>query len=243
MALITATPDPATATVELVLDPALGITTILRADANGTRPVRLRTGDLPASGTITVTDYEAAIAGPLFYRVLGAAAEPVWTSLDLELPRFILPSIPHFFVVAETVHGYSAGRASRATFHTVIGRDDPLVAEGRLSSRTGILDVWFGTYAEARSLEDMLARGQTAMYRQAEHPGMDMYFHVTGTDVVPDEVSWKLTANYVEVGFPPGNVLTDKTWTFTKLAQVGGSFDEVTDDYASFHDLAVGEAT
>lgn len=243
--MLTLTPDPRTGSVELTLSSAAGVTAILRADVNGTRPVRLERTALPAKGKLTVTDWEPALSGLIQYRLVGPAVEDsAWTALPgAELPRFVLPSIPQFSVVAQAVTEYSAARESRSIFHKVIGRAAPLVAEGELEPRTGNLTCLFDTYAEAKDLEDLLERGQTVMYRQQEHPGLDMYFHASRASVSPDMESqtWTLTVDYTEVAFPAGHVLSAAAWTFDALAKRYQSFNAVTEAYSSFHDLTIGE--
>lgn len=244
--MITLTPDLEAGTVTIRLENANGVSQILRADANGTRPVRLRAGELPGAGVVTVTDYEPAISGGLMYRVVSTEPElePAWTTLDgADLPRFIIPAIPTLAVVAELVHGYSASRPSRSIFHEIIDREDPLVAAATSGSRRGTLDVWFESYPSAKDLDDLLSRGVVVMYRQAEHPGMDMYFHAESTDITPDETCWKLSIGYREVAFPPGNVLALPSWTFAKLATTGGTFTDVRNDYRSFAELTINEAS
>lgn len=245
MATLTLTPDARTGSVVLKIDNATGVTAIVRADVNGTRPVRLERGTLPAKTALTVTDWEPALSGLIQYRLVGLPLEAsAWTALPgAELPRFVLPSIPQFSVVVQTVTGYNAARDSRSIFHKVIDRAAPLVAEGQLEPRTGTLTCLFESYAEAKDLEDLLERGQTVMYRQQEHPGLDMYFHATRTavDVDTDTDTWTLAVDYVEVAFPAGNVLSAAAWTFEALAAKYSTFEAVNEAYGSFHDLTIGE--
>lgn len=255
MSLITATPDPVTGTVRLELEDGANYAGIARADHNGTRPVRTRANQKAAApGPRTIIDYEPSLSGLIQYSLIEAAPsstppEPTWTTLGgglagpampSDLPRFILPSIPQFSVVVDTVHGYTAARTTRSTFHEIIGRDDSIVAEGRLTPRKGSLEVWLAEYIDARNLDNMLERGQVALYRQAEHPGMDMYFHVESTDVAPDEGAWKMSIAYREVDFPPGDVISGDGWTFNAL-KGRESFYTVARDFRSFLDLAIGQ--
>jgi hypothetical protein len=243
MAIFTIKADPETARVSITLDNVFGITGIIRDDANGSRLVRLRAGGLPANGTVTITDYEASISGRIRYRTVGTLAEPAWTTLAGDgRPRFILPTKPYFFVAPDLVHNYSAGRTTRATFHEVINRPDPLVSEAPLGTRSGSLDVWFDSYMGARDLEDLIGRGLPVMYRQAEHPGMDMYFYAVSSGITPDEDAWRLALEYREILSPAGSILPAASWTFDAFAAAGGTFDSRADDYNTFHDLAINEA-
>lgn len=245
MASITATPDVSTGTVELALSTVYGVSGILRSDVNGTRPVRLRAGALDGSGARTFTDYEAAFQGNILYRVEHSTSPGQdWTSLaGVELPRFVLPSVPQFAVSARAVTSYSARRRSRAKFHEVIDRASPLVATARMGLRSGSLEAVFETYTEAADLLDVLERGQTVMYRQREHPGLDMYFHSESVSITadPEQEAWRLGVDFVEVAFPPGNVLSGANWTFDAVADTYATFDEVAQRFETFNDLTIGQ--
>lgn len=243
MPTITAVADPRTASVELTLSTVSGVTGILRSDVNGTRPVRLRAGDLAGTGARVLVDYEPAYTGLVLYRLQHATAPgQVWVSLSADLPRFIVPAVPQFSVVAQAVTSYQAARRSRSTFHEVIGRASPLVAAQRMGLRTGSMEVQFETHAQAQDLMDVLERGQTVMYRQREHDGLDMYFHSEQVSITadPENESWSLSVSFVEVAFPPGDVLSRGAWTFDALAGSYATFDAVAQKFASFHDLTIG---
>lgn len=245
MTLITASPDARTATVALDLSEVSGVTGILRSDANGTRPVRLRAEDLTGAGSRELVDYEPALTGRMLYRVQTSTGEDVqvWTEIQgAVLPRFIIPSVPQFAVVAEAVLSYSAARQTRSRFHEVIGRAGPLVSAGKLAPRTGRMKISFPDYSAANDLLNVLERGQTVMFRQYEHTGMDMYFHAETVDIeaVPEEEEWSLNIGFVEVSFPAGPVLSRRGWTFHDLAGRYASFDEVAAEFDTFYDLSVG---
>jgi hypothetical protein len=241
MTTITAAPDTDAGTITLTIVHDTPVTDLYRADANGTRPVRLPPGTLPTatSGTLTVTDHEAALTGHIEYRAGNAL---VFTNLDGAVrPRFTLPSTPVYAVQVETVTAYSAARTSTATVHQVINRPDPLVKLGRLRPRNGSLDIICRTYAEARTLEAVFERGAIVLYRQIEHQGMDMYFHGSDVTLTPVAGRWRVSVVYVEVTFPDGDIQTPAGWTFDALTAAGGSFNDVAQDYRSFTDLALGE--
>lgn len=247
MADIEATADPRTGSVELKLSTVVGVQGILRSDVNGTRPVRLRAGDLDGTGSRILTDYEPALHDRVLYRVLKPSAPAqVWVDMSAaKLPRFLVPSVPQFSVVAQSVTAYNATRRSRSKFHEVIGRSSPLVAAARMTPRTGSLEAACETYAEAQDLVDVLERGQTLMYRQSEHAGLDMYFQSESVSITaePEEEQWKLGIDFVEVAFPVGNVLGRSPWTFDALAQSYASFDDVATGFDTFHDLTIAEET
>jgi hypothetical protein len=61
-----------------------GAVVITRTDTNGTGLVRLRTGQLPIAGALTVTDYEPALLGGIRYDVVDAASVTTTASTALD---------------------------------------------------------------------------------------------------------------------------------------------------------------
>lgn len=244
----TATADLETGKVTLRITGTERITSITRADDNGTRPVRLAAGVLPSAGNLTVIDHEPALSGNIQYRVTRATGlEADWVSLAVpgrpQPPRFILPANPLYSVAVETVTDYSAGRVSSSTIHEIIGRPDPVMALGQLRPRTGRLEVFTRTYQEARDLESLFERGQVAMYRQAENPGQDMYLVGTELNTSPTDeaLAWLTTITYQELPFPAGPVLSRPDWTFDALAAEYATFEDVAVKFANFNQLTIGE--
>lgn len=241
MTTITATPDTAAGTITLTIAHDAPVTSLYRADANGTRPVRLPAGVLPTgtAGTLTVTDHEAALTGYIEYRTNDAMT--TLTLAGARLPRFVLPFTPVYAVQVETVNNYSAARTSTSTAHEVIGRPDPVLNLGRLRPRSGSLEIITRAYAGYRDVEAVFERGAIVLYRQTEHQGMDMYFHCPGITATPDGGRWRVRLDYQEVTFPDGNLQTPAGWTFTALKNAGGTFNDVAQDYRNFVDLALKE--
>lgn len=238
---VEAAADQGAALVKLTIESTATIVSITRADANGTRPVRLPAATLPApGGTLVVKDYEAALSGPVKYTARTADAEGfTWSALDLTLPRFVMPSLPLFTVEVDTVFDYAATRESRATVHYVVGRTDPIVIQARMGTRTGSLGILCPDHGAVVRLLAMLSRGQTVLYRQAEHQGVDMYFIPLSAALKPGGRSWEVDVSYVEVGFPSAPVQSDPSWTFAKLASTGGTFAQVATDYQDYIDLTL----
>lgn len=230
--------------VTLEIDNTRDVYAIIRTDANGTRPVRVRDLSLPGISAGTFVDYEAALGGYVSYRLDHPDfADLVWVNMSGDwAPRFIIPFTPMVYAEAESVTAYDAARTSTVTFHDVIGREDPLVVEGRLSSRRGKLVTEFDTLAAASALQGLLSRGKTVMYRQSEQPGMDMYFHTSALDVTvdPEREVWTVTIDYVEVGFPAGGIMSSQGWTFDTVTRAYASFTELSREYDTFIDLAMG---
>jgi len=241
MTTITATPDTDAGTITLTIAHTAPVTSLYRADANGTRPVRLPAGVLPtaATGTLTVVDHEAAMTGYIEYRTNDAMTAA--TLAGAALPRFVLPFTPVYAVKVETVTNYAGARTSTSTAHEIIGRPDPVLNLGRLRPRVGSLEIIARTYADYRDVEAVFERGAIVLYRQTEHQGMDMYFHATGIAPAPDGGRWRVRLDYQEVTFPDGNLQTPAGWTFDALKAAGGTFNDVAQDYRNFTDLALKE--
>lgn len=243
--------DRARATVTLILLPTSTVNYITRSDANGTRDVRTRVGDLPrsaAGSAAVIVDSELALSGPVQYRTdtgdvtawVDLARDGDGKALEPLLPRFTLPHAPNFYAVVPTVTGDSGSRGASSTLHDVIGREDPVANLGSLRSRRGTLDVVVEDWLAVQNLEGIVARGQVMHYRQAEHPGRDMYLVPTGVRSVPEADVWVVSIDYAEVKWPAGHTAGSRAWTFEDLAEGLSSFDELPYVYNTFIDLATG---
>lgn len=199
-------------------------TTIRRTDANGTSVVvRENDGGQDAVGTsgsatMTVTDYEAALTGPVSYTVTdgngGTAtanlAAPSAPGLSLTLPATSAPGVPvaPTYAQVDRLTRYSETSPSRSTVHEVINRADPIVNPGPLGYRSGVFVIWAKDFATARQVRAMLALGLTAHLRQPDFPGLDLYFTVVGDVTIEHEDEdtsprrWSVTIAYQEVAAP-----------------------------------------
>lgn len=228
------------AAVVLTLTPTGSISSITRSDANGNRAVRVPSGTFPRSTPLTLTDWEAKLGSVVTYTVTGATAS---ITLSSQLPWLVAPLRPALSQSVEMIIDYGSSRSSLGTIHQVTDRPDPLVALGRLATRSGTLTAWIPTYAAGRSLEDMIDRSGVVLYKQHEHAGMDMYFTVTGTDLVPDsEDGWNLNIGYQEITAPTSPI-NEAVWTFGTVATSFASFANVTSDYDDFEGLSLNDQT
>ncbi|CCH79088.1 hypothetical protein BN12_40058 [Nostocoides japonicum T1-X7] len=179
-------------------------TTIYRTDANGSSVVvreDLGGQDTPA-GVMQVTDWEAALYGDVQYVVVdgsgGTASatvpagtfDPTTTRPVIELPLRATPSgnlvAPAPAVRPALITDYSENAQTNGTKHQVIGRPDPLVNPGPLSTRNGTFTCLLEDYAAARGFREFLGDGDLAMLRQAGFPGLDMYFTVDSVQINPE---------------------------------------------------------
>lgn len=156
---------------------------------DGSLPTAWWTGTAHASASTRATGTAPAGAGVWVSLPSTASAPGVPTSVDVDL-----------------VTGLSESSTSGGTVHRVVGRADPLVNAGPLSTRAGNLDAFAPDYATADSLRALLASGAVALLRQPTYPGLDLYFVATSVDVTPETPSptqrWKASIAYVEVVAP-----------------------------------------
>lgn len=197
------------------------------------------------TGTLILIDYEAA-AGINSYSVVetldtGAAAT---VELELDAPWLLVPVLPNYSEKVRTITNYGSQRQAQSTVHSVIGRADPLVAFGVLGDRTGTLEIFADSLAQARALETVFNRGEVVMLKQ-NVDAMDMYFAATSTTINPysvegeKETKYSLSVSYTELKRPIGNLAGALGWTFNELALFYASFDEVTMKFATFNDLTI----
>lgn len=248
---LTATPDTTAGTVLLNITGApAGAVVLTRTDANGSNPVRQRTGQVTSGGALVLTDYEAALVGGVTYDAVDSAGVRKTATTTLERPggyaeRFASVQLPAQAHTASLVLGYEAQRSSSTTIHDILGRVDPVAVVGTTQLRRGTLEVFSMTYAEARHAADT-ASAALLMYRQSDYPGMDMWLTVTGVRVraleTPAEAGWRWSTalDYVEVRPPAVPLLGAAGWTFNGVTGRHTTFAAVRGSYATFADLLVG---
>lgn len=249
MTTIAATPNTANGSVSLDLTLTASVTKVVRTNVNGSEEVRASTGQLPsaASGTMVLIDFEASF-GLNTYNAYAADGSFVTTSttLDIVNPWISVPVMPQYSEQVETITQYGSSREAATTVHRPLGRADSLVVMGKLGDRTGSLQIFCSTYADARKLERIFERGEVVQLRQRVE-GMDFYFTVTSIPVAPFSVQgegatrWSLGINYVEVRRPIGNLAGAFGWTFSELASSFVSYDAVTAAFTDYDALTLGD--
>ena len=224
--------------------PATPPTTIMRVDANGARPVRLRAGQEPIGGVMTITDYEAALVGPIRYDLTDSAGgtASVSTTLEdlVELPQLVVARLPQYRASIRSVTGYTGDRDSTATVHDVIGRRDPVVSLGVLRMRRGTLQCWAPDFPAVAELEALAGLGEVLHLRQPTHPGMDMYLAAGRTSPEYVDGRWIVSLDYTELATPSGPLLGDVGWTYDDVATGHASYAQARDAFPSYASLAVG---
>lgn len=247
MTTLTATPQPATASVALALTPTGTVTQILRADANGIRPVRAQAGQFPTSSATALIDNEAALTGPVSYTVVGGGGASATTALDVDAEWLTVPVTPARSERVDApvgVSGYASARESQSTVHRVIDRPDPVITLGVLALRTGSMELWCPDIAAARRWEAVYARGEVVLLRQG-HAGLDMYHTASRTGIEPQgdpasDLRWRLTIDYIEVAYPAGNQLGTLGWSVDDVTATYPTVAAVTQAFATVNDLTIG---
>jgi len=245
---LTAEALPGVAGVLLTLTEApAGDATITRTDVNGSRPVRLLPDQAPIGGSLTVRDYEAALAGLVTYTLEGSAGlVTATTRLDV-LDRAVVsvPVRPAQRNDSGTVTDWNEVSESSSITHWVLEREDPVVIPGPLRLRAGAGVLRVDTYAQAVSLRSLLKAGDVVLLRQPTFPGMDAYATVERAEVVPvdagaDLPDWEVRLNYQEVAAPSAPLLGAADWTLGDVAESAPTLRDLALAFATLRDLAVG---
>jgi len=198
-------------------------TTIYRTDNNGTDvPVREDVGGQDVTGgTMTVTDWEAALIGEVNYRVVDGLGGTASTFVDasantgsgvwITLPASATPSAgaggAPACVNVPLVTGYDAAAETTGVVHQVIGRADKIGNPGPLSTRSGSLELFELDYAAAKAVRALLANGDVALLRQPDYVGLDLYFLTmrVAEQARQEETAprrWQVSVGYEEVVSP-----------------------------------------
>ena len=218
-----------------------GPAAITRTDANGTGAVRLLPGQVPSAGTLIVTDYEAALAGPVTYAVDDASAT---VALDFPLPVLAAAGRPNLRAHLTAVTGYLEATTASMPVVQILDREDPIVMQAPHQLPTGTLTAWCGSYPDALEVAEVARSGHRCLFRQADYPGMDKYVVFTGSSVLPDtsagEVRWTVSLPYTAVAVPTGDLLSAAGWDFDALAAAFTTFDDVTAAFTTSDAVTVG---
>ncbi|MBX9243411.1 hypothetical protein ICW40_01145 [Actinotalea ferrariae] len=223
---------------------------LLRSDTNGIRSVRLFEGQDIVDGSLIVTDYEAALDGPITYTITTTDTVSVTTSLDdVADPWLMVPVMPQYSEPLALVTGYVAARQATTTVHEVINREDPVVTLGRLRLRTGTLTIWAPDFAAAQAVAAVYGRGEVVMLRQAQHPGMDMYHACTGTVTVTPQsedtspLRWRVTVDYTEVQPPTAALAGALGWDYVAALQRNPTYGASRIEFPTYAERAIGPLT
>lgn len=219
---------------------------LTRTDANGTRAVRMREGDGIVGGALLVTDYEAALSGPVSYTVTTTEAVTTTTSLDVAQTWLTVPVVPTYSYPVDLVTGYEANSEPTTTVHLIIGRADPILSLGVMRMRSGRLDLWCASYDDAEAIVGVYSRGQVVMLRQPDHPGLDMYHAATGAVRVtphPENTPtrrWAVEVSYTEVKAPSAPLAGALGWTYAQATAAYPTYGDSMAAFPTYGDLYIG---
>lgn len=199
--------------------------TLERTDTNGV--ARLATGALPGSSTspyqyeglrapvsgpLVLVDREAALTGPVSYRLVSS-----FLSIDETVTTGPTGVVSTGHGVLHRVHSpgstlhqvnvveFRGSYASQAQPLAILGTDLPNVPTQPLQARTGTLVLYFTTLDAAEAVAADLRTGEVHQLRQDvdSRTAMDAYLVATALSVdrvltdLPEPL-WSLTANYLE---------------------------------------------
>jgi len=237
---------------------AFTIARIMRADVNGTRTVRTLSGQLPSTVTvIDVDDFEYALAGgPITYTVYNGANAVVATATTAvgPYPHSVVIGVPLYPSDGVTLADgtldpatttfaitWDGTRNARTTVHDVIGRPDPIAVLRAVALQSGSITLIGPQHLAVDDLAATLALPRVFMLRQADVPGLDMYFVVTGLGLtnIDGSLRWQLVVNFTEVTWPNGVYLPITVWTYADLAAGYADYNAVASSFADY--LAVLE--
>jgi hypothetical protein len=233
------------------------ITRIMRADVNGTRTVRTLTGLLPSTAPVfDVDDFEYALSGTVVYtayRNTGAAAATV-TLVSGQFPHTLILTVPLYpsdgIVLADGsldpkavtfATTWDSTRNARTTVHEVIGRPDPIAVLRAAALQAGTITFVCPDYLTAEQLAEQLALPRVFMLRQADVPGLGLYFVVTTLGLTNTEPAphWQLSVQFAEVSWPNGGYLPITVWTYAQLAATYPDYNALATAFVDY--LAVLE--
>jgi hypothetical protein len=235
----------------------LNIAKIMRVDVNGTRTVRTRTGLLPStSPAIDVDDFEYALSGQVVYTAYttsGAVAATI-TLTSGQFPHVVVIAAPLYpsdgTVIADGsldpteitfAIAWDATRDAHTTVHDVIGRPGPVAVLRAAGLQAGTITFIGPDYLTTEHLSDQLSLPRVFMLRQADVPGLSLYFVVTSLGLVNIDPAphWQLAVQFREVSWPSGDYQPTGVWTYADLAVAYPDYNAVA---ATFEDyLAVLE--
>jgi hypothetical protein len=196
---------------------------------------------------MVVYDYEAALSDLVTYAVTdstGAVLEHGITTAA-PLPHLHPVTLPNAGQSVTAVRGYDATRAPSGAVHWPVRRTDPIVITSPARLRAGTLELYAGSYADARALEACLLTGEVCQLRQPNFPGLDMYFTPLGPRVaaLPEDTvprRWSVTVPYQETLAPAGSLLGAAAWTCADLLGAYPSFTAAYNAFDSFDRMTVG---
>jgi hypothetical protein len=236
------------------LTDAYTLTSLTRADNNGTRPVRLYEGQGLSDGVLVTVDPEPALRGLVSYTAVvhdsvGNTDVTVYASTSLDSlvhrSRIAPASIPSQGQWYDLAPEMSLGRSTTTTLAQVINRPDPLVTLGSQTLRSGTMQIFANDYQMGAALEAVFNRGEIVFVRQADHPGLDMYIVGTRTSLnIQSQLTtprrWILEVDYSEVAAPTTLLRGSIGWTVATSLARNSTLAASRAEFPTVLDLLIG---
>lgn len=248
---ITLTPDITSQSVLIEVSGVPADSILMRTDRNGTAPVRLFPNQGFASGSLIVTDSEAALFGLVSYTA-GTATAAFEFNPAFDLPDVLAtPVLPANRAIPLMTLDHSYSRPSTSTEHQVIGRADPLAVLAPLGFKSGTLRFLVQSAEDADAVESVYDRGEAVFIRfsATRNPdgtrtatSGDLYHFAQSVNVRPDTSRtnsryWEVSVSYSEVRRPTAPLAGSAGWTFDQLTAEVSTFDAVPLSYSTFDNL------
>ena len=221
--------------------------TLTRSDANGLRAVRLYEDQNPLSGSLIVTDYEAALTGPITYTVTTTETATDTTALDLDETWLMVPVTPQHSVEVALVTGYGEASEAGSTVHRIIGGRATLTLRP-LGSREGTLGIWCPDYPSAAAVRAVYGRGEVVLLRQPDHAGLDLYHAATGrVSITPHDDAtqprrWQVEVEYTEAGVPTDPLSGALGWDYATGLERNATYAGDLAEFPTYADRLIGPA-
>lgn len=198
-----------------------------------------------------ITDYEAA-SGPVRYDLISGSGVVV----SIDVPGFVLdgpwlftPIVPGYSRKAVAVTGIDTKLEDRSSvFDGLLGRPDPVVVLRPPGLRSGSMEIYAGTYADALDILSPLQQATVMMLRQPEHAGMDMYFapaggspEIVNLTTAAGRTVWGVKVPYVEVKRPEGDLAGALGWTYADLLAAVPRYSDLRRTFATYADMRINK--
>lgn len=249
MTTLTLTPNAATGSHQLQIVSTYTVTRIQRTDANGSYDVRTLPGFLPAApGTTTLDDYEPGNGLSTYTVTTSGDTIQGTATLPLGAPWLGVPVTPQFSARLQSVMSYGAALDSRSTVLEPEGSPFPLVISRATSSRRGSMELWAGDYPAALALMRVCGRPGVKFLRQADHAGMDMFFHAPTAELTTLKTEGKASVfgvrvQYIEVPRPGAPLSGALGWTWGALKNSYATWGDVFNAFATWGDVRTNRPT
>lgn len=243
MASIAVEVDPQYARIRVTVTSAVeAVVNVTRTGTNNIPvPVRNLDPGEPVGGTIEVYDYEADLNQPVYYTVTDGAVKTnsSTVTLSVSVPWLKAPFFPTLNTPIQFTTVPNFTRERPQGIHRVLGRADPVVASGTLSSRQGTLELLTVNQDAGDALAALLTTTTTVLLQMPGSRYSQMWFALGNVSEAPiskllieDAVRW--TIEGVEVVRPSGALTGNPTATYDSLRTGVATYDVLRTTKATY---------